>query len=152
MNAHLIQSFTLNPDRQGIVKVLGVAWVNGAGKHLAEVFPALHVLRRYLVAYLVGGILHLLRVFVWQAVLSQYGVHLHVVVAALAQHVNHLCNDGAVLSVGPLLHAYHGALVGLAAKQLVLWYEDIARHRLLRYEGSVVLVHLQAAHKLVLLP
>ena len=79
-------------------------------------------------------------------------MHLHVIVAALAQHVNHLCHDGAVLSVGPLLHAYHGALVGLAAKQLVLRYEDVAGYRLLRNERGVVLVHLQAAHKLVLLP
>ena len=106
-------------------------WVDGEGGDVPEVFSLLVVLLGYRRVYLVGSVFHCLRIFVWQTVLSEYGIHLHIVVAGLAEHVNHFAYHALVLLGWPLGDLHHCLVVGLSALQLALGdydvvYENIA--------------------------
>ena len=138
---------------ESVVEVLGVVGVNGTGEHAAEILAFCNVLLRYLGRNFLGSLLHVLRIFVWQSVLCQYGVHLGVVVALLSQHVNHLAHDVLVFGVGPLLHLHHhfvavlSALEPLFRQYYVVWQQSV----LCSEEGDVPL-HSQPSHKLVACP
>ena len=75
--------------------------------------------------YLLGSILDVLGILVRQSVLCQYGVHLHVIVALLAQYVDDFADDVLRVFRRPLGNAYHGFLAILAALQLLLGYQDV---------------------------
>ena len=148
MNAHLPESARELLNGQGIVEILGIARVDGAGEHVAEVFPLPIVLLGDFTGNLLGGLLHRFRIFIGQSVLRQYGVHLHIVVAALAQDVHHLAHRILALAVGPLRDAHHSLVVGLAPFGLATRNDDVVgKHIGLRHEIGYVPVHLQPAHK-----
>ena len=118
---------------------------------MVHVDPLGHVLRPDFARDLVGGALHGLRVFVGQLVLGQDGVHLGVVVARVSQHVDHLSEDVLVVGVGPLGDLDHSPVVGLAALELALGYDDVVHEEVVGGdEVGQVAVHLETAHKLVL--
>ncbi len=151
VHAHLVEPLVELLDGEGVVEVLGVGGVDGAGPRVAEVLALGHVLRRDLARDGVGRVLHVLRVLVGQPVLGQDGVHLHVVVATLTEHVHHLSDEVLVLLVGPLYDFHHYLVVGLAALELLLRYEDVVGEgTVLRHAEGDVLVDAQASHKLVL--
>ena len=105
----------------------------------------------YLGRYLLGGLLHVLGVLVRQAVLRQYGVHLHVVVACRAEHVLHLARDALVFGIGPLRDLHHGLVAALRPLELLLGYYDVARVQGgWHHEEGHVLLHAQLAHEGVL--
>ena len=138
--------------RQCIVEVLGILRVYGERQHVAEVLAAGYFLLGDAGFYLVGCLLHALRVLVGQAVLCQYGVHLHVVVALLAQHVDDLAHDVLRLWRRPLRDFHHGLLSRLAALQLLLGYQHVVYEDVtLGHQEGKVLLHLQDADGLVVL-
>src|SRR3712207_2890593 len=139
-------------DGEGVVEVLGVAGIDGAGEHLAEVLALVKVFLRYLAGYLLGGFLHGLGVFIGQSVLGEDGVHLDVVVARLSQDVDDFADGALAFLVGPLRYAHDGLVVCLAAFYLSAGYDDVVgQHVGLGYEVGHVLVYLQAAHEGVFL-
>lgn len=80
--------------------------------------------------------------------MRQNGVHLHIVVTALAQDVHHLAHRILALAVGPLRDAHHSLVVGLAPFGLATRNDDVVgKHIGLRHEIGYVSVHLQPAHK-----
>ena len=135
---------------QGVVKVFGVVRVYGAGERLAEIFAFSLVLRRDLAGDLVGGLLHVLRILVRQAILCEDGVHLHIVVACRSEHVDDLAHDVLVVRVGPLCDLYHRLVARLSALQLLLGYYDVAGVERSRcHEKRQLLLHAQLAHERV---
>ena len=114
VHAHLPESVLQLSDGERVVEVLRILRVDGAGEHVAEVL-ALGIVRRcYLCRNLLGSLLHVLRILIRQAVLREDGVHLHVVVARLAEHVDNLADHVAVILVGPLHDAHYGVVAVLA--------------------------------------
>ena len=151
MYADLIEAVVQLLDRQCVIEVLGILRVDGAGPHIAEVLTLGHILRRDLPRNLLGGVLHALRILIRQTVLRQDSVHLHVVVAALTEYVDHLADDALMLLVGPSRNLHHSLVVGLTALQLILGDEDVLRERILRrYEEGNILVDAQPSDEAVL--
>ena len=151
MDTHLPVTVLQPLDTERIVEVLGVLGVDGTGEHLAEVLTHSQVLLGDLTRNLVGCILHVLRIFVGQAILSEDGIHLHVVVARGTEDVNHLADRTLVLPIRPLYDAHHGTVVGLSALHLPLGDDDVVGEDIPRsHEVSQVLVHLETSHKSIL--
>ena len=141
-----------SPYRQRIVEVLGVLGVDGAGKDLAEVLAALDFLRRDARINLLGSILDGFRILVRQTILRQDSVHLHVVVALLAQHVNDLTDHVLRVLGRPLGDSHYSLLAVLATLQFFLGYEDIVHEDVaLRNQEGIVLLHLQLTYCLIYL-
>ena len=138
VNAHLPKSVLELSDRERVVEVLCVLRVDGAGEDVAEVLALGVVLRRYLCRNL---LLHVLRILIRQAILCEDGVHLHVVVASLSEHVHHFANHVAVVLVGPLDDAHHGVVTVLAAFQLAARNDyAVSQHVCRRDERAEVVV------------
>ena len=147
MHTHLPSSAFHHPDRQGIIKVLGILWVDGTGEHIAEVLTAGYLLCRNLCLELLGCFLHTLRILVRQAILRQDGMHLGIVVTRLPQDVHHGADDVPVLRVRPLVNLHHNFVVGLPPLQLALGDDDVVNEgRLLRNEEGHILLHAQLSH------
>ena len=127
VNAHLPESVLELSDGERVVEVLCILRVNGAGEDIAEVLALGVVLRRYLRRNLLGSLLHVLRILIRQAVLREDGVHLHVVVASLSEHVDNFANHVAVILVGPFHDAHHSVVTVLATFQLSARNDDAVR-------------------------
>ena len=137
-------------DAQCIIEVLGILGVDGTGEHVAHVLAATDFLFRDARLYLLGSLLDILRIFVWQAVLRQDGVHLHIVVALLAQHVDDLPHDVLRLARGPLGDLHHRFVARLATLQLLLRDEHIVNEDVaLGDEEGIVFLYLQLTYRLV---
>ena len=115
--------------RQGVVKVLGVAGVDGEGGDVAHVDALGHFLVGYARTDFVGGLLDVLRVFVGQAVFGQDGVHLGVVLAVASQYVLDLA-EGRLLVFGPLGDAHDGLVAVLGALELLARDDDVGGEEL----------------------
>ena len=150
MHADLIKPVVELLDRECVVEVLGILRVDGAGPRVAEILTLRHILVGDLTRDLLSSVLHPLRVLVRQSVLSQDGVHLHIVVTRLSEHVHDFTNDALMLAVGPGRDLHHGFVICLSALELILRDEDILRKSILgRDEERDILVDAQPAHKLV---
>ena len=88
VNADLPQSLSGLADRQRIVEILGIGRIDRKGRHGAEVAPFGIVLLRDCLRNGVGGRLDLRFKTVGEIVFGQYGMHLGVVLARLAQHID----------------------------------------------------------------
>ena len=151
MHTDLVEAIVELLDREGVVEVLGILRVDGAGPRVAEVLTLRHILIGYLTRDLLSSILHAFRVLIRQSVLRKDGVHLHIVVARFSEDVHDLTDDVLMLTVGPCRDLHHGLVVGLAAFELILRNEDILCKSVLRCdEERDVLVDTQTAHKLIL--
>ena len=138
------------PDRQGVVEVFCVVRVDGTGEHVSVVLPLGNVLLGNLSRNLLRRILHILRIFVWQSILSENGVHFRVVVALRSQYVHHFGNRVLMFGVGPRLYLHHSLVACFTTLSLSLWYDDVVgQQSVLCNKKSQVLVHLQLTHKLV---
>ena len=136
--------------RQRIVEVLGILGVDGTGPDVTEVLATTNLLFGDARLYLLGSSLHRFRIFIRQAVLRQNSVHLYIVVALLAEHVNDLAHNILRVLRGPLRNLDNGFLAILTALQLLLgnkdvMYEDVT----LGDEEGIVFLHLQDTHGLV---
>ena len=151
MHAYLPESVVEALDRQRVVKVLGVLGVDGTGPGVAEVLALGLVLLRDFARNLVGGVFHSLGVAVGQSVLGEDGVHLHIVVATLAQDVHHFAYHVGVLLVGPAHNLYHRLVVGLTFLQPLLGDEYVARQIVVGLQEGDVLAYHQLAHEGVFL-
>jgi hypothetical protein len=150
VHADLIEPVVKLLDREGVVEVLGILRVDGAGPRIAEVLTLSHILVSDLARNLIGSILHFLRILVRQAVLCENSVHLHIVVARLSKYIHYLADNILVLTVRPCRDLHHGLVVGLSAFELVLRNENILCKGVLRRdEERDILVDTQTAHKLV---
>ena len=152
-NVHTdLPQLTLLPDAQRIVKILGILGVNGTGEDIAEVLAALDFLLCDARINLLGSVLHMLRILVRQPILSQDGMHLHIVVALLAQNVNHLADNVLRVLRRPLRNAHHGLLAVLATLQLLFRYQYVVHKDVaFGHQEGKVLLHLQLADGLVYL-
>ena len=121
--------------------------VDGKGRYLAHVLAAGYLLVADDVRNLVGSLLHGFGIFIRQVVFGQNGVHLRVVVARLAQNVDDLA-DGVLGVLGPFNDFHYGLVARLAALELVFRYENVVGQcAVFRNQESIVLVHVQLAHK-----
>ena len=84
VHAHLPKVFADGTDRECVVKVLGVVGVDGAGEHIAHVEAACYFVGRDGVADVVGRLLYCNGVFVGEAKLGEYGMHLGIIVSGPA--------------------------------------------------------------------
>ena len=127
-------------NRQGIVEILGIFGVNRAGEHLPEVFSFSQILRGNLGTDSLRSLFNCLGILVWQAILSQDGVHLRIVIASFSQHVDNLSYDVFMILIGPFAHFHHHLVVGLAALQLVSWNQNVVGKQvfLCHQEGDVL--------------
>ena len=127
--------------------------VDGKGGDVAEVLALPVVLLRYGRVDLLRRILHVLRIFVWQVVLCEDGIHLRIVVASLAEHVNHLADHVLVVLRRPLCNLYHSLVVALSSLQLALGYDNVVDEDIaVGDKESEVLLHAESAHEGVLSP
>ena len=150
MHTHLPKSVVETTDGEGIVEVLGIVGVDGAGEHLAEVFAFGQILGGNLATDLVGGILHVLRVFIGQAVLGEDGMHLRIVLAEFSEDIHHLARHVLVVGIGPVGDFHHRLVIGLASLELRLGDDDVVSHDIVgRDEQGKILVDTELAHKLV---
>ena len=152
MHAHLPKTAIQLADGEGIVEVLGILGVDGTGEDIAEVLTAGNLFRRDTWLYLLGSLFDMLRIAVWQTILRQDGMHLHIVVALLAQYVNDLTNEILRLLRRPLRNLDDSLVARLATLQLLLGnkdvvYEDVA----FSHQESIVFLDLQLADSLVAL-
>ncbi len=137
-------------DREGIVEVLGILGVDGAGKHIAEILtPADLLLSDGSIDFL-SSFLHILRILIGQVVLGQDGMHLGIVVARLSEDINYGANDILMVCIRPLDDLYHCLVIGLASLQLTLGDDDVVNERLvLRYQHGEIFLHTELTHYLV---
>ena len=124
---HFPKSLFQRLDGDGVVKVFGVAWVDGDCEGVAQVFSLCDFFGCDACVHAVGCSFHFLRVFVGQAVFSQNGVHLSIVFAFSAQHINHL-SDGVASIQRPVVDTYHDFVAILGALQFLHRYDDVALH------------------------
>ena len=137
-------------DRQRVIEVLGVLRVDGECRHVAHVAALGELLGRQVVRNLVGGLFQRLRVRVRQSVLGKYGVHLGVVVAHIAEHINDFAYRAAVAHA-PLHYLHNGFLSVLAAVQIVHRNENIAgKNLVVNTQERIVSPHLQHTDERVL--
>ena len=125
MHAHFPQTVVQRSYRQGIIKVLGILGVDGECGDISEILPLLIVLFGDFARNLVGGFLHLLRIFVGQSVLSQNGVHLGIVVACGSKHIDDFAHDVLVFRCGPLGDFHQHLVAVFPSFELVLGYDDV---------------------------
>ena len=146
VHAHLHVAVLQHTVGEGVVEVLGVGGVDGEGEHIAEVATRGYLLFRRL-AYLLGLVLGLLRELQGEVVFGQDALHLHVVVAGLAEAFDHLAH-GVVHPLGPVGHLHQHLLAVLGAAEVVDVDEDVHVHRarVADHEGEALLL-LDDAHE-----
>ena len=125
MHAHFPQAVVQWSYRQGIIKVLGILGVDGECGDIPEVFPLLIVLFGDFARNLVGGLFHLLRISVGQAILGEDGMHLGIVVACRTKHIDDFAHDVLVLRRGPLGDFHQHLVAVFPSFELVLGYDDV---------------------------
>ena len=125
VHAHLPKALIEHANRQCIVEILGISRVDGAGKHVAEVFAFVVILLRYLGRNAFGSLFCRLGISVGQAVLGQDGVHLDIVFACRTKHINNFSHDILVFGIGPLGYFHHGLITRFAAFKLTFRHEDV---------------------------
>ena len=153
VHTHFPQSVVELAHRKCIIEVLGVLGVDGAGIYIPEVLTLGDVSLGDLRRNLVGSLLHVLRILVWQSVLCEYGVHLHVVVALFAKHVNHLAHKILVLGIRPLCDFHHSLVARLSSLEFLLGDDDVVYEDVLgSYQYRKVLIHTQFAYECLACP
>ena len=151
MNTHLPVTILQLLDTECIVEVLGILRVDSTGKYLSEVLTLLIVLFCDFARNLVGSIFYILWIFVWQTILCEDGVHLHIIVTLLAENINHFADRTLVFLVRPFDDSYHGLVVGLATLELSSWDDDVVGEYIAWCdEVSDVLIHFQTAYEAIL--
>ena len=90
MHADFIVPVAEFPERKRVIEVLGVFRVNRECQCIPEVLTSFKVLSCNLFRYVVSGVFHFRLEPVRQAVFRQDGVHLGVVFARLAKHVDQM--------------------------------------------------------------
>ena len=139
-------------NAQRIVEVLGILRVDGAGEDVAEVLTTGYLLWRDAWLYLLGSLLDVMGILIRQTILCQDGVHLYVVVALLAQHVDDFTDNVLRFLRRPLRNLDDSLVARLAALQLLLRNEDIVyKDVTLGNQEGIVFLHLQLTDCLVAL-
>ena len=146
VDTHFPQSLANRTDGNGVVEVLCVARVDSEGLDLAEVLASAYLLGGDARFQFAGVFFHLFRVLVRQSELGKDGVHLRVVLAALAQYVNDFALRIAHIS-RPVRYSRNDLVAVLAVLELVGRDEDVVKHRNARHdEEGCSSVDLQSAH------
>ena len=148
MHADFVVAVLQRLERQGIVEILGVRRVDGEGKGPAEILAALQVRLGDLLGDLVGGAVHLRREPVGEVELRQDGMHLGIVVAGHAEHVDQVAVRAVVAAV-PAVHDRRDLHPGLGAHPgpLLGIHLDVVGHRLALHQDpglgpdGVVIAH-----------
>ena len=150
MYTNLVLSVCDGTKTQCIVKVLSILGVDGTGKHLTEVLTTTNLLWGDARIYFLSSLFNMLRIFVRESVLCQDGMHLHIVVAFLTQHVNHFAHDILGILRRPLGDFDNCLFTGLSTFQFLFRYQDIMHEDVtLSHQEGIVLLHLQLTNSLV---
>ena len=79
-------------------------------------------------------------------------MHLHIVVALFAQHVNHFSDNILGIGCRPLRNLHHSLLSRLAAFQFLFGNQDVVNKEItLGHQEGIVFLHLQDTNSLVVL-
>ena len=137
-------------NTQRVVEVFGIFGVDGTGEHFTEVLTTTNLLWGDARIYFLSSLFNMLRIFVRESVLCQDGMHLHIVVALLTQHVNHFAHDVLGILRRPLRYLDDCLVAGLSALQLLFRYQDVVYEDVtLSHQEGIVLLHLQLTNSLV---
>ncbi len=117
VHAYLVIAVGERANRKRVVEVLGVARVDGERRYATEILSLRHFFLRDSGIDPVGGLLHVLRIFVRQAELREDCVHLCGVLSLAAQYVHYFASRVHLL-VAPLDYSCHGLVAVLSALEL----------------------------------
>ena len=150
VHSHLPESVVETSYREGIVKIFRIAWVDGTGEDIAEIFSFGNVFLRNLGRNFLRSLFHVGRILIWQSILGENGIHLGVVVALLTQNIDHLAKNVLVLAVGPCLDLHDSLVASLSALDLLFRDNDVVRQQsVLCDEEGEVFLHPQTSYELV---
>ena len=139
-------------DGKGVVKVLGIARVDGERRHCAHVLAPPDFLRSDARFYLVGFFLHLFRIGIRQPVLCQDGMHLSRVFPALTQDIHDFA-DGILGRIRPFGDFHHSLIPVLPSMQGSLGNKDVVSQRpVLRNQKGEIFPYFQPADKCLVAP
>ena len=124
VHAHLDIAVGKAAQRQGVVEVLGVLWVDGESGYVAHVLAGGHDLGGDSGVDFIGGAGHSLGIFVRQAELGKYGMDFGIVLAGASEYVDH-GTAGIFLVVGPVGYAHDCLVAADGAFELAFWYDDV---------------------------
>ncbi len=111
-------------ERQGIIKVLGILWINGESEDITEVLATTNLLLGDASINMFGSLLNSLGIGIGQSVFSQNSVHLGIILASTSQDIDNLTN-GILAILRPFRNLYNGLVTCLAIFQETFGYEDI---------------------------
>ena len=144
---HLPKSVLQRTNGEGIIKVLGIARVDGKGGYTTEVLTLSNLLGRNLCRNTVGSLLDLLGIDIRQAKLCQDGVHLRIVLARLTQDILHHA-EGVLGLFGPLHYLDHRLVAVAPTLQVLLGDKDVVgQGAILCDQEGISTGHLQRTHK-----
>ena len=99
---------------------------------------------------LVGSIFYILRIFVWQTILCEDGIHLHIIVTLLSENINHFADRTLVFLVRPFDDANDSLVIRFAAFQFAAWYDDVMGKDIARCnQVGNIFIHLQSSHEAI---
>ncbi len=134
-------------DRDGVVEILGVFRVDGKRGHAAHVAPACNLFFGDALVDFLGGLNHLLGVFVGQTEFSEDGMDFGIVLAGHAQHIDYFAHR-AVGVLRPFHNACHGLVAGLASLEFVDGYENVGSQEFaVGGQMGKIFLHLQCAYE-----
>ena len=150
MNTHLPVTILQLLDTERIVEVLGIFRVDSTGKYLSEVLTLLIVLFCDFARNLVGSIFYILWIFVWQTILCEDGVHLHIIVTLLSENINHFADRTLIFLIRPFDDANDSLVIRFAAFQFAAWYDDVMGKDIARcHQVGNIFIHLQSSHEAI---
>ena len=102
---------------------------------------------------MIGGILHMLRIAVWQSVLCQDRMHLGVVLAHLSEYVEHLTHDVLTLLRRPFDDLHDSLLTRLTALELTFGDKHVVDKQVaIGYQEGEIALYLQRSYHLIVGP
>jgi len=113
---------------QGVVKILGICWVNGKGGYCSKIAAVLCNLFFFNGSVQrISFLFYLFRELIRQPKFCQNCMNLCVVFSGITKHFDDLAKGRTGL-LGPIHNAGDGLLSVLYAIELLLWNEDVDEH------------------------
>ena len=124
MHPDFVAPFRKRAEGEGVVEVLRITRVDGAGQHPTEVLTLCELLFGDLGRECFGSLLYGLGIAIGEAELSEDGVHLRRVVAGLTEDIDDFPARVLALAV-PVGDAYDDLIMARRTHSLILGDEDI---------------------------
>ena len=124
MHPDFIAPFRKRAEGEGVVEVLRITWVDGAGQHPTEVLTLCELLFGNLGRECFGSLLYGLGIAIGEAELSEDGVHLRRVIASLTEDIDDFPARVLALAI-PVSDTHDDLIMARRTHSLILGDEDI---------------------------